>query len=124
MTALYSYKGAYPYPLPKDMSKYDIQDFYLAGEKPAITAGQVLEWDQTAWVVRAANEAENQIQWAAVRTQRDALLSTSDIYVVRAYEKGEPVTEDVVQYRQSLRDITKQANPFDIIWPVLPTTQF
>lgn len=124
MTVLYSYKGAYPYPLPKDMSKYDIQDFYLAGEKPELTAGQILEWDQTAWVVRAANEAENQIQWAAVRTKRDALLSTSDVYVVRAYEKGEPVTEDVVQYRQSLRDITKQANPFDIIWPSLPTTQF
>lgn len=124
MTALYSYKGAYPYPLPKDMSKYDIQDFYLAGEKPELTAGQILEWDHTAWVVRAANEAENQIQWAAVRVKRDSLLSTSDVYVVRAYEKGEPVPQETVDYRQALRDVTEQPNPFAIAWPTTPTNPF
>lgn len=124
MTDLYSYKGAYPYPLPKDMSKYDINDFYLAPPKPTILAGQVLEWDFTSWVVRNANEAETAIQWAAVRKKRDDLLSQSDVFVVRAYEKGEPVLQETMDYRQALRDVTKQDNPFQIVWPVPPTNPF
>jgi len=124
MTDLYSYKGAYPYPLPEDMSKYDINDFYLAPTKPALLAGQVLEWDFTTWVVRNANEAETAIQWAAVRKKRDDLLSQSDVFVVRAYEKGEPVPQETVDYRQALRDVTKQDNPFKIVWPVPPTNPF
>lgn len=124
MTDLYSYKGAYPYPLPKDMSKYDINDFYLAPTKPTLLAGQVLEWDFTTWVVRNANEAETAIQWTSVRKKRDDLLQQSDVFVVRAYEKGEPVPQETVDYRQALRDVTKQSNPFQIVWPIPPTNPF
>lgn len=124
MVDLYSYKGAYPYPLPKDMSKYDINDFHLAPTQPALLPGQVLGWEQSDWTVRDANEAETEIQWAAVRVKRDALLSQSDIYVVRAYEKGEPVPADTVAYRQALRDVTTQGNPFAIVWPDVPPNPF
>ena len=124
MADLYSYKGAYPYPLPKDMSKYDIKDFALAGPIPPMQAGQVLEWTGTDWHVRDPNSSETAIQWAAVRIKRDSLLSQSDIYVVRAYEKGEPVPPDTVQYRQDLRDVTTQANPFAIMWPTPPENPF
>lgn len=124
MTELYSYKGAYPYPLPKDMSKYDITDFLLAPTKPVLLAGQVLEWNVTDWFVREPNSAETAIQWTAVRKVRDKLLADSDIYVVRAYEKGEPVPQETVDYRQALRDVTKQPNPFDITWPTPPSNPF
>lgn len=124
MTELYSYKGAYPYPLPKDMSKYNFADFLLAPTKPALLAGQVLEWNVTDWFVREPNSAETAIQWAAVRNKRDELLANSDIYVVRAYEKGEPVPQETVDYRQALRDVTKQSNPFAIVWPTPPTNPF
>lgn len=124
MTELYSYKGAYPYPLPKDMSKYDIKDFTLAGPIPPMQPGQVLEWTGTDWYVRDPNASETAIQWAAIRIKRDGLLSQSDIYVVRAYEKGEPVPQETVQYRQDLRDVTKQENPFAIVWPTPPANPF
>lgn len=124
MQDLYSYKGAYPYPLPKDMTGYDLQDFYLAPVKPEMTAGQVLEWTQTEWFVRDPNDSELQIQWAVVRTKRDDLLSMSDVFVVRSYEKNEPVPQETVEYRQALRDVTKQANPFNIAWPSTPSNPF
>lgn len=124
MTDFYSYKGAYPYPLPEDMSPYDFVDFYLAPTKPTLNAGQVLEWVDYAWLVRDANEAETQIQWAAIRTQRNNLLSSSDIFIVRSYEKGEPVPQETVDYRQALRDVTSQSNPFAIQWPAQPANPF
>ena len=124
MTDLYSYKGAYPYPLPEDMSHYDINDFMLAGPIPPMQSGQVLGWTGTGWYVRDPNEAETAIQWTAVREQRNRLLSQSDVYVVRAYERGEPVPQETVQYRQDLRDVTTQPNPFAIAWPVPPTNPF
>lgn len=120
MSDLYSYKGAYPYPLPKDMSHYDIKDFVLAPPTPEISPGKKLGWDGSNWFVRDANEAEISIQWAAVRKQRDSLLSLSDVFVVRAYENGEPVPTETIEYRKALRDITSQTNPFAIIWPTQP----
>lgn len=124
MTQLYSYKGAYPYPLPQDMSHYDIKDFYLAPEAPALLPGQVLEWNLPNWSVRDPNTAELEIQWAAVRVQRDTFLSLSDVYVVRAYENRELVPQATVDYRQALRDVTDQPNPFAIVWPQAPEKPF
>lgn len=124
MADLYSYKGAFPYPLPQDMSQYDIADFYLAPSAPTVAPGYVLGWDATVWTVRPPNESELQIQWAAVRDRRNALLSQSDVYVVRAYEKGEPVPQATVDYRQALRDVTAQSDPFAIDWPVPPPNPF
>jgi hypothetical protein len=124
MADLYSYKGAFPYPLPQDMSHYDINDFYLAPPAPSLSPGYVLGWDATQWTVRPPNDAELEIQWAAVRIQRYGLLSESDVYVVRAYENGEPVPQDTVDYRQALRDVTNQPDPFAIQWPVPPPNPF
>lgn len=124
MSNLYSYKGAYPYPLPPDMSNYALADFQLAEETPLITPDQVLDWDGSSWVVRDANDAELQIQWASVRVKRDELLSASDVFVVRAYENGEPVPRETVGYRQALRDVSKQSSPFAIVWPTAPTKPF
>jgi hypothetical protein len=106
------------------MSKYDLADFKLAEEKPTFTPDQVLDWDGSSWVVRDANEAEIQIQWASVRTQRNTLLSASDIYIIRAYENNEPVPQETVDYRQALRDVSKQSSPFTIVWPTAPTKPF
>lgn len=124
MTELYSYKGAYPYPLPKDMSGYNINDFKLAPPAPALQPGQNLDWSGDAWVVRPPSQADLDIQWAAVRAQRDALLSFSDIYVVRAYERGEPVPQQTIDYRQALRDVTSQPDPFSISWPSQPENPY
>lgn len=55
------------------------------------------------------------------RNERDNLLAQSDWIVVKSYEKGIPVPQDWVEYRQKLRDLPSQPNfPYEIDWPVSP----
>lgn len=118
MSELYSYKGAYPYPTPADMVGYTISDFTLADPKPELAADEKLDWTGTSWLVRKANSAEAAIEGQRIRTERDSLLQSSDIQVLRAYESQTPVPPAVVEYRQALRDITSQAGfPWEVLWP-------
>jgi hypothetical protein len=59
-------------------------------------------------------------QWVLVRSIRDQMLAESDWVVTKAVELGVPVDSQWVAYRQSLRDITLQADPFFILWPDSP----
>ena len=118
MNTLYSYKGAYPYPLPEDMTGYDMADFLQADPKPELAPDEKLDWTGTAWLVRKANRAETAIEGQQVRNERDRLLALSDVQVVRAYEAQQLVPANVVAYRQALRDITQQPGfPWTLIWP-------
>lgn len=57
-------------------------------------------------------------QWAVVRAERDARIAKTDwtqLDDTPAVAKGKWKT-----YRQALRDVTNQANPFAIVWPVPP----
>lgn len=62
-------------------------------------------------------------RWVEVRRQRDRLLAESDWVTVRAFETGQPAPADWLTYRQALRDITLQTNPFFIEWPIKPESQ-
>jgi hypothetical protein len=56
----------------------------------------------------------------AMREDRDKLLAASDWVVAFAYERGEAVSVEWVDYRQALRDVPLQEGfPFEIEWPVL-----
>ena len=35
--------------------------------------------------------------------------------------KNEKINEAILQYRQALRDITLQSDPFNIVWPAIST---
>jgi hypothetical protein len=59
-------------------------------------------------------------QWQEVRRYRDLMLSECDWVVTKAAEEGLPVPENWRQYRQSLRDVTSQPDPFAILWPKKP----
>jgi hypothetical protein len=61
-------------------------------------------------------------QWVLVRSIRAKLLGESDWVVTKAVEAGLPVDPEWVAYRQGLRDITDQADPFFILWPTKPGT--
>ena len=121
MTNLYSYKKAYPYPLPEDVYNYNINDFKLAPQIPEIPLGKFLEWDGGDWVIRDPNENELIFKWYEIRQQRNQLLANSDIYVLKYYENNTPVSLELKEYRQSLRDITTQENPWNIVWPTIPS---
>lgn len=56
-----------------------------------------------------------------MRDARDGALTRSDWVVTRAYESGQPVPPEYIEYRQKLRDLTNQEGfPYDIVWPDLP----
>ena len=58
-------------------------------------------------------------QWAVVRIERNKLLAESDWTQL----PDAPVDAAVwATYRQELRDITTQADPFAIIWPESPSS--
>ena len=61
-------------------------------------------------------------RWVYVRKERDALLAKSDWMVARAAETGVPMAQEWIDYRQALRDITNQQNPFLVVWPQTPST--
>lgn len=79
----------------------------------------VWAWVVTDWSEEAIASATEQ-QWNSVRTQRNQLLAASDWTQIpdsplSVEEKGLWAT-----YRQALRDITNQEDPFEILWPVKP----
>jgi hypothetical protein len=76
------------------------------------------EWDETLqkWIMRPTVRG----QWAIVRKERDRLMLLSDWAASKAFECKEDVPPCWLGYRQALRDVTKQPDPFCIEWPVLP----
>lgn len=56
--------------------------------------------------------------WKALRSRRNVLLSNSDWTQLA----DAPVdAAEWAAYRQELRDITTQSDPFNIVWPVAPS---
>lgn len=57
-------------------------------------------------------------QWANIRAQRDAKLTDCDwTQITDSPNKG---IKEWLDYRQALRDITKQDDPYNIKWPEIP----
>lgn len=59
--------------------------------------------------------------WAPVRQQRAVLLAESDVVAWDAEKRGELAPLVWREYRQALRDITKQSDPRDVVWPAKPS---
>jgi hypothetical protein len=79
----------------------------------------VQNWLITSASVEEITEREN-IQWDEIRDERNRLLTECDWTQFQDTPiSGSKLTEWQA-YRQSLRDITNQSNPFEIIWPVKP----
>jgi hypothetical protein len=74
------------------------------------------------WKQTNASEAEitSRIEdkWTEIRNFRDQLLLESDW--TQLADSPQITNNDWKIYRQSLRDITNQSNPFDISWPTKP----
>lgn len=59
-------------------------------------------------------------QWSIIRNQRDEVLKKTDWFVIRSIEQQVAIPQEIKDYRQALRDITLQENPFDVVWPIDP----
>jgi hypothetical protein len=63
--------------------------------------------------------AAPEAQWAQVRSDRNTRLSICDWTQL----PDAPVdANDWAEYRQQLRDITDQSDPFEVVWPTAPQT--
>lgn len=85
--------------------------------RPSLIGGV---WTQQ-WVVTDASADQlterTEAQWGAVRTKRNRMLADCDWTQL----PDAPVNAtDWATYRQALRDITTQTDPFNIVWPQEP----
>lgn len=72
--------------------------------------------------VTAEDQAERiEAGWRGVRCERNSMLADCDYIVIKSLEGGVSVPAAWVTYRQALRDITDQSDPFDITWPTKPS---
>lgn len=74
----------------------------------------VFDYVQKHWV------ADPVAAWKVVKHKRDQLLDATDWVIIRANETGGVISPVWLDYRQALRDITLQSDPWNIIWPTSP----
>ena len=81
-----------------------------------VPPGQGLRWD---WDTRKWVDARDAATaWVAVRAERNALLKATDWTQLPDVP---PSTRALwTDYRQALRDVPEQSDPFNIVWPVAP----
>lgn len=80
-------------------------------------------WVQT-WIEEDASEEQiaNRVfdQWISVRSQRNKLLLASDWTQLPDSPLDNIARNAWADYRQALRDITDQADPFSVVFPNAP----
>ena len=85
------------------------------------TLGVTKEGDDYVFCVDPTKvAAKTADQWTSVRAQQRDLLYKSD-WTCSVTDYEVPNKSEWVQYRQALRDVTKQSDPFNIVWPPRPT---
>ncbi len=59
-------------------------------------------------------------QWLTHRSERDKALAASDYMMMSDYPISDERRAAWAKYRQALRDITQQLDPFAVLWPTDP----
>lgn len=94
---------------------YYVNDEKNLVEKPIPpTEFHIFDYELKNWFDPRTTDSE----WIVVRNKRDQLLSDCDWTQL----PDVPLATKKVwaEYRQALRDITLQSNPFALLWPVKP----
>lgn len=138
---LYSHNGSYPTTLPNRIRLSDgstrtdpdtftaeeIADagYVAAGDPPDYNNNtQILGWDSD-WTITNFDSAElNAIEtqnWVGIREERNDLLEISDVYALKDLEAEGTVSDEIKNYRQSLRNIPQTyTTSSDVVWPDVP----
>ena len=148
MSVLYSFKHQKPAPLPSDRiilstgqsrtdpSTWTAEEILDAGYVVADSAPDYnsathnLSWsttgDSSAWLVTAKDSAElNRMEanaWTAIRMERNELLASTDVRVIRHLELSPgQMDSDLKVYRKSLRDLPQTYSASsDVVFPTPP----
>ena len=138
---LYSHNGSYPTTLPNrirlsdgstrtDPNTFTAEEIadagYVAAEDPPgyDTNTQRLDWDSD-WAVINFDSAELSAietqNWAGIREERNDLLKISDVYALKDLEAEGTVSNEIKNYRQSLRNIPQTyTTSTNVVWPDVP----
>ena len=99
-------------PKPNDYTKN------ISEGTPTLTDGVYYQ----NWVQTNASESEKElrlaIKWSEIRELRNQLLSECDW--TQLSDVSESIKTSYQSYRQDLRDISSQSDPFSIVWPEKP----
>jgi hypothetical protein len=101
--------------------RVDLRSGDLIPFQPSMPADNALvtwHWDEQAW--RWTPIPTRASKLTIVREQRNALLAASDWAALPDVPMSVERREAWATYRQALRDITEQADPFNIVWPQAP----
>lgn len=98
-----------------DDSAYYVEAGTPVAMPPKPTQHHYFDFSIKQWVDPRTPETE----WALVRSERDRLILTTDW--TQLPDVPLSTKEAWAVYRQALRDITEQPDPFNIVWPVPPT---
>ena len=85
-----------------------------------VSLGDIKVYPDVASVRAKAQEYATQQCWHDVRKLRNIELEKSDYIASVAMETGVGVSTAWRNYRQELRDITKQSDVNNIVWPTHP----
>jgi hypothetical protein len=116
--AEYNAQGWYdfePTPQPQiDLNAYTTKEVYLDAENVAR-----YRWTVTLKTGNDLAQATRD-KWMIIRTDRTVLLANSDFTQVADAPITPEKRAEWATYRQALRDITTQTDPFNITWPASP----
>jgi hypothetical protein len=87
------------------------------------TVGKLTDQPPAGWAPYGETQREQEGRshaWKVVREQRNQRLAQSDWTQVGDVPMPGPQRQQWAQYRQALRDITNQSDPFNITWPIPP----
>lgn len=109
--------GWYPFRFVE--SNINSNQFY-DGSEIVIEENEVVEYQKVR--NKTPQEIEDEIngQWTFIRYRRSELLTECDWTQLQDSPLSEQKKQEWQTYRQSLRDITLQSDPFNIIWPTKP----
>ena len=103
--------------------EYAGNKYYIENETPVLIPDapntySKFDHDTKQWVKRQTDEQ----RWDTVKSSRVNKLESSDWTDTLSAKTrlGDSLYEQWQTYRQALRDITQQADPFNITWPTPP----
>lgn len=92
---------------------YDGSDF-------VVEENEVVEYQKVRNKTPQEIEQENEDTWTSIRYSRNGLLTECDWTQLSDSPLTNQKKQEWIVYRQALRDITFQVNPFNVIWPTKP----
>lgn len=100
-------------PMPNDYTKNIVEG------TPTLVDGTYTQvWNQTD-ATQEEIDVKIQNQWEQIRVARNEILTQCDWTILSDSPVSSSI-EDWKTYRQQLRDITNQSNPFEVVWPTKP----